>query len=175
MFDHRLSPYNGNRPMGIGRFPSADCTLFQWVRPLLSGIFHLRRHGQASQTPTDLQCLSRVPIEIVKPIFHQKSRSYWLSNVNEIDTNNMKSKWSICNANPTLAYLTQTIFHQLALGFALGAQEFALGLRGSCWGHGGFQIPTCWYLKYKMTNVRPQCGWVRVLVEYRLKPTHHAA
>ena len=34
------------------------------------------------------------------------------------------------NANPSLAYPTQTIFHWLAFGLALGSQGFVLGPEG---------------------------------------------
>ena len=45
----------------------------------------------------------------IKAMFHQKQGSRWVPNANEIDTNNMKCTYP--NANPTLAYPTQTIFH----------------------------------------------------------------
>ena len=43
----------------------------------------------------------------------------------------------MANANRTLTYPTQTIFHWLALGIALGVQGFVLGVRGFALGARG--------------------------------------
>ena len=62
-------------------------------------------------------------LSILKPIFHQKSRLRWLPNAREQETN-------MAYANPTLAYPTQTIFHWLSMGLALGLPGFLLGSPG---------------------------------------------
>ena len=53
-----------------------------------------------------------------KPIFHCKLGSHWVTNTNEMSTNNMKCTWpmrKVCIGDPT-----QTLLHWLALGFCIG-------------------------------------------------------
>ena len=53
--------------------------------------------------------------EPIKPIFHQKVRSRWPTKANEMDR---QYEIYMANANPTVAYKTQTIFQHLGMGNA---------------------------------------------------------
>ena len=58
-----------------------------------------------------------------KFIFHWKWRPHWLLKAYEIDTNNMKCTFP--TRAPTRGDPTLPIFNQLALGLALGPQDFS--------------------------------------------------
>ena len=71
-----------------------------------------------------IDCVCDTP----KPLFHWKSRSHWLPNANEIDTNNMKC--TCPTPAPRVGDPTPPIFHLLALGVGVGETQilvFALG------------------------------------------------
>ena len=55
---------------------------------------------------------------LLKSILHWKLRSHWLTNANEMDTNNMKSRWP--TPAPCVGDPTPPIFHLLALGVGVG-------------------------------------------------------
>ena len=82
----------------------------------------------------------------------------------------------MANANKTLAYPAQTIFHQLALGlawrprgFTMGPLGFALGLRGFLDYTNMLVLATQTQTLGALPNVKPQLKWLCVLIEYRLK------
>ena len=65
---------------------------------------------------------------VLKPIFHWKLSSCWLTNANEMDTNNMKSTWP--TPAPRIGDPMPHIFHLLTLGVGIGGNtnfSFALG------------------------------------------------
>ena len=72
-------------------------------------------------------CHAKIPR--LKPTFHCKLGSRWVTNANEMSTNSMKCTWpkrKFCVGDPT-----QPIFHWLRWTFALGVTQilcFALGV-----------------------------------------------
>ena len=62
--------------------------------------------------------LTTLIIHKLKPIFHWKLSSHWLTNANEMDTNNMKSTWP--TPAPRDGDPVRPIFHLLALGVGVG-------------------------------------------------------
>ena len=58
------------------------------------------------------------PSKTVKPIFYWKLNSDWLTNTDEMGTNNMKSTWP--TPVPRVGDSTPPIFHLLVLGVGVG-------------------------------------------------------
>ena len=74
--------------------------------------------------------LPKYLFRFLKPIFHCKLGSRWVTNANEISTNNMKCTWpmrTFCVGDPT-----QPLFHWLAFGFALGVTQILCFALGQC-------------------------------------------
>ena len=64
------------------------------------------------------QTMYHAKIPRLKPIFHCKLGSRWVTNANKMSTNNMKCTWpkrKFCVGDPT-----QAMFHWLALDFCAG-------------------------------------------------------
>ena len=70
--------------------------------------------------------LTTLIIRKLKPIFHWILSLHWLTNGNEMDTNNMKSTWP--TPAPRVGDPMRPIFHLLALVFMLGVTQILVFL-----------------------------------------------
>ena len=110
-------------------------------------------------------------MERLKPIFHCKLGSRWVTNANEMSTNNMKYRWPTeknCVGDPT-----QPIFHWLALGFCIGGNaHFMFHVRGnttfSVFRYQHVGIPTQDFRVWGLDQCEAPTQELCVTVEYRL-------
>ena len=95
-----------------------------------------------------------------------------MCDTNEIDTNNMKSTWPTqapMRRDPMRPYSTCSHWGLLWVDWDSRWVDW-----DSHWVGEAFQIPTCWYRQCEsltlgaVLNVKPQCEWVHVLVDYGL-------